>query len=113
MSNILIYLNNIFTNVGNQTKKHMSLLKEISEDFIKYIHAEWAEFQLHNKKYDNELNNYLTRKLNLLRKKERNLYDITKWEVDERDREKAIKINSKMEKEEAYEIMFPKENRIE
>lgn len=59
----------MFTNIGNQFKKQLSLIKEMADDFVKYIHSEWSEFTLHEKRYNYELNNYLTLKYNLLRKK--------------------------------------------
>lgn len=69
MSNLMIYLNNLFTTMGNVMKKNMLLLKELSEDFIKFTHSEWTEFLIHEKKYNYELNHYLTIKENLLKKK--------------------------------------------
>ena len=65
----MIYLNNLFTSVGNQAKKNMLMLKELGDEFLKYIHAEWTEFLLHDKKYQMELNNFLTQKSNLIKKK--------------------------------------------
>lgn len=35
----MIYLNNLFTSVGNQAKKNMLMLKELGDEFLKYIHA--------------------------------------------------------------------------
>ena len=69
MSNLLIYMNNLFTTIGNIMKKSMLTMKELSEDFIKYTHNEWTEFTVHEKKYNYELNNYLTMKENLIKKK--------------------------------------------
>ena len=42
LSNIFIYMNNVFTTVGNQAKKNLAFLKEMSEDFFRYTHAEWS-----------------------------------------------------------------------
>lgn len=36
MSSILAFLNNTFTNIGNQFKRQMGLLRETADDFIKY-----------------------------------------------------------------------------
>lgn len=42
MGTVLVFLNNMFTNIGNQYKKQMSLLKDITDDFFKYAHSEWS-----------------------------------------------------------------------
>ena len=36
MINMILYLNNLFTTLGNVMKKNMILLKELSEDFLKF-----------------------------------------------------------------------------
>ena len=36
MINMMIYLNNLFTTIGNVMKKNMLILKELSEDFLKF-----------------------------------------------------------------------------
>ena len=47
------YLNNMFTNMGNQYKKQMQYIREVTDDFIRYTHSEWSEYLLHEKKYNN------------------------------------------------------------
>ena len=104
----------MFTSVGNQAKKNMYMLKDLSEEFIKYAHSEWTEFTVHEKKYNNELSNYLTLKSNLLKKKERNIGDISKWELSEKEMFRMSRVNtSNVDKEEAFSMMYPRENRIE
>ena len=111
---MMVYLNNLFTSVGNQAKKNMYMLKDLNDDFIKYAHSEWIEFTFHEKKYNNELNNYLTLKSNLLKKKERNISDISKWELNEKEKFRMSRVNtSTLPKEEAFEIMYPRENQVE
>jgi len=49
----------------------------------------------------------------LQRKKERCLNDVSKWELDEKEQFRMSRVNvSKMEREEAFEIMFPKDNKV-
>ena len=87
----------------------MVMLKELSEDFVKYAHFEWIQFQTHEKKYNNEMNNYLTQKYNLLKKKERNLNDMSKWELEEKEQFRMSRVNvNTMNKDDAYELMFPR-----
>ena len=97
----------MFTSVGNQAKKNMYMLKDLSEEFIKYAHSEWTEFTVHEKKYNNELSNYLTLKSNLLKKKERNIGDISKWELSEKEMFRMSRVNtSNVDKEEAFWELF-------
>lgn len=82
MGSILAFLNNLFTNVGNQFKKQITILRETVDDFIKFSQTEWSQFLLHQKKYSMEMNNYLNFKLNLLRKKEKNFHDVNTWQLE-------------------------------
>lgn len=60
------------------------------------------------------MNNYLTTKFNLIKKKQRNLNDVNKWELDEKEMFRMSRVNTaKMDREEAFQIMFPRDNRVE
>jgi len=72
----------MLSNIGKNIKEHMSVIKEFSDDYIQSSIRSWEEFLLHDKRYQREMENYLTFKTDLLRKKERCFSDVTKWELE-------------------------------
>ncbi len=61
------------------------------------------------------MDNYLTFKSELIRKKERYINDVSKWELESpQEYEKISRMNtSVMEKEEVFSMMFPRDNKTE
>jgi hypothetical protein len=51
MENIMVLLYNMLSNVGNNIKQHMLVIKEFSNQYVHSSIRAWEEFLLHDKRY--------------------------------------------------------------
>lgn len=58
-------------------------IKDFSNLFVRPAENDWNQFVVHDKRQQAETINYLNFKLALLKKKEKYIGDITKWEIPE------------------------------
>ena len=100
MENIMVLLYNMLSNVGKNIKDHMAVIKGFSDEYIHSSIRSWEEFLLHDKRYQKEFDTYLNFKSELVKKKERYINDVSKWELETpQDYERISRMNiSVMEK---------------
>ena len=67
-------------------------MAEFNEGFMKVSSRDWKEMLQYDRRQQNEVKFYLNKKEELIRKKEKNMGDPTKWELPEVD---FIAINKK------------------
>lgn len=85
-------LNNTIEIVNKNLKRQLKALAEFNEGFMKVSSRDWKEMLQYDRRQQNEVKFYLNKKEELIRKKEKNMGDPTKWELPEVD---FIAINKK------------------
>ena len=72
-------LNNTIEIVNKNLKRQLKALAEFNEGFMKVSSRDWKEMLQYDRRQQNEVKFYLNKKEELIRKKEKNMGDPTKW----------------------------------
>ncbi len=113
-SYIFVCLNNIFNDLGKSLKEQIGLIKELSRNLIQRNSSCWKELVTQDRKIKREMDKYMTCKTSLMKKKQRNLQDVSKWNLPEKDQMRMSRVNVEaMDQDEVLEMMYPEETKTE